>query len=87
MHSASSDLRVGLRTFTSVFVMEPYIIQNTGSQKIMKKISPSGAWEMRATQGGDWPPAVVPGAVCQTLMAAGQIDDPFYRDNGLARLR
>jgi beta-mannosidase len=50
----------------------------------MRKISLSGAWEMRAAQGTDWLPAVVPGTVYQTLMAAGQMDDPFYRDNELA---
>lgn len=49
----------------------------------MRKISLSGAWELRAAQGTDWLPAVVPGTVYQTLMASGQMDDPFYRDNEL----
>ena len=50
----------------------------------MRKISLNGAWEMRAAKGGDWLNAIVPGTVYQTLMAAGQMDDPFYRDNELA---
>ncbi len=49
----------------------------------MQKISLNGAWEVRAALGGDWLSASVPGTVYQALMAAGRMDDPFYRDNEL----
>ena len=50
----------------------------------MEKISLNGAWELREARGGDWLAAKVPGTVYETLMAAGRMDDPFYRDNELA---
>ncbi len=49
----------------------------------MQKISLDGAWELRKARGGDWLAANVPGTVYETLMAAGRMDDPFYRDNEL----
>lgn len=49
----------------------------------MQRISLNGAWEVRAARGGEWLSARVPGTVYQALMEAGQMDDPFYRDNEL----
>lgn len=52
----------------------------------MLKISLNGDWAMKNVREKDWIPAVVPGSVVQDLLAAGKIEDPFYRDNEDAAL-
>ena len=48
----------------------------------MQKLSLNGAWVLDIP-GSSFPqvPATVPGSVYHDLMVAGQIPDPFYRDN------
>lgn len=41
----------------------------------------SGNWQFRQVATPDWMPATVPGTVHTDLMAAGKIEDPFYRLN------
>ncbi|MBU3020533.1 glycoside hydrolase family 2 protein [Aestuariibacter sp. A3R04] len=50
-------------------------IQHTGNLLL------NGAWEFRQAGTERWFPATVPGCNFTDLMAAGLIDDPFYRDN------
>jgi beta-mannosidase len=40
-----------------------------------------GAWSVRAADGGGEMPARVPGGIHTDLLAAGKIEDPFFRDN------
>lgn len=47
----------------------------------MVKISLNGIWEMRCAGEEQWIPAQVPGSVYQNLLEAGEIEDPFYREN------
>lgn len=42
-----------------------------------------GMWEMRREHTSDWIQAKVPGSVYQNLLEAGEIEDPFYRENEL----
>ncbi len=41
----------------------------------------SGSWRMRDASSQQWFPASVPGSVYNDLLAAGQVPDPFWRDN------
>ena len=51
----------------------------------MEVLSLNGAWQV-AQQGVDGAcPAQVPGTIHADLLAAGKIDDPFYRDNEMAQ--
>ncbi len=47
----------------------------------MVKLSLNGSWEMRCAGDEQWLPAQVPGSVYQNLLEAGEIEDPFYREN------
>jgi len=47
----------------------------------MHVIDLAGAWKVRRADQAAWIPATVPGCVHTDLLAAGKIDDPFYRDN------
>ena len=53
----------------------------------MSVIDLGGAWKMRSLDGGDIVEAAVPGSVYAALLAAGKIDDPFYRENELDATR
>ncbi len=52
----------------------------------MKQISLNGAWELRRADDATPIPAQVPGCVHMDLLRAGNIPDPFYRDNELRLL-
>ncbi|MEC9489304.1 MAG: glycoside hydrolase family 2 protein [Halanaerobiales bacterium] len=47
----------------------------------MKKISLNGKWQLNQTEQEEFINAEVPGCVHTDLIAAGEIDDPFYRNN------
>lgn len=47
----------------------------------MQTMSLNGAWQLLRSSTGDKFPAVVPGVVHTDLLAAGVIEDPYYRDN------
>lgn len=48
----------------------------------MKKyISLNGEWQMRPADEAEWIPAVVPGSVYGDFLAAGKMEDPFWRSN------
>ncbi len=47
----------------------------------MYKIDLNGQWKMKRTTDREWIPAKVPGSVYNDLLAAGKMEDPFYRDN------
>ena len=53
----------------------------------MKKQTLNGSWSLEVL-GWDRPPvaATVPGSVYNDLLNAGEIEDPFYRDNEMAAL-
>ncbi len=40
----------------------------------------NGAWKMKRTTEEEWIDAVVPGSVYRDLLAAGKLEDPFFRD-------
>ena len=51
----------------------------------MKRIiSLNGEWNMKAAGEEGWIPAAVPGSVYTDLLAAGRMEDPYYRDNEYA---
>ncbi len=52
----------------------------------MKQISLNGAWELHRADDATSIPAQVPGCVHLDLLRAGNIPDPFYRDNELRLL-
>ena len=41
----------------------------------------NGAWKMRKAGDAVWTDGQVPGSVCNDLIRAGKMADPFYRDN------
>ena len=47
----------------------------------MKYFDLCGAWEVRKVQESAAIPASVPGCIHADLLAAGKIEDPYYRDN------
>ncbi|MHB9130665.1 MAG: beta-mannosidase [Armatimonadota bacterium] len=47
----------------------------------MQQLSLNGAWTVTQTGTHDEIPAQVPGTIHQDLLAAGRIEDPYYRDN------
>lgn len=47
----------------------------------MKRLTLNGEWLMKNTDDAEWIKAKVPGSVFSDLLAAGKIEDPFYRDN------
>jgi beta-mannosidase len=49
----------------------------------MKRFSLNGRWQLSQTNTTETIPAIVPGCVHTDLLAAGQIPDPYYRDNEL----
>ena len=49
----------------------------------MQRIDLGGKWEVVQRGKDDAIPASVPGCIHTDLMAAGRIDDPYYRDNEL----
>ncbi|MCQ2539439.1 MAG: glycoside hydrolase family 2 protein [Acetatifactor sp.] len=55
------------------------------------KIALRDNWKMRVLpvegEPGEYIPATVPGSVYGDLLAAGQMEDPFWRDNELAALK
>jgi len=52
----------------------------------VKQISLNGTWELRRADDATSIPAQVPGCVHLDLLRAGNIPDPFYRDNELRLL-
>ena len=54
----------------------------------MKTLSLNGAWRMRVEDvPGPWHAATVPGSVYADLIAAGELKDPYWRDNETEALR
>ena len=49
----------------------------------MERLSLNGKWELRRSGKRKVYPATVPGCVHTDLLAAGAIEDPYYRDNEL----
>ena len=47
----------------------------------MMQLTLNGAWQMRRADATDWLPATVPGTAYGDLLAAGAMEDPFWRDN------
>ncbi|MBW6489669.1 MAG: glycoside hydrolase family 2 protein [Lentimicrobium sp.] len=51
------------------------------AQSGYQKVIPAGQWQFRQAGTLNWLPATVPGTVHSDLLAAGKIEDPFYRLN------
>ncbi|MDR1540410.1 MAG: hypothetical protein LBU32_20910 [Clostridiales bacterium] len=47
----------------------------------MKQIDLNGMWEMRSARGGEKLSAQIPGSAASTLLAHGQMPDPYLLDN------
>ena len=47
----------------------------------MKQFDLTGSWSLRRADQKQAIPATVPGCVHTDLLAAGEIEDPFHRDN------
>ncbi len=52
----------------------------------MQKLSLNGPWELSQSGAEESIPATVPGCVHMDLLAAGRLEDPYYRDNELHTL-
>ncbi len=53
----------------------------------MRKLSLNGDWTLAVSQWDHAVPATVPGSVYHDLLAAGEIPDPFWRDNETEALK
>lgn len=51
------------------------------NMKFMLNYDLSGPWQVRKADDTETFPATVPGCIHTDLLAAGKIDDPYYRDN------
>ncbi|MHB9108921.1 MAG: beta-mannosidase [Armatimonadota bacterium] len=51
----------------------------------METLSLNGAWQVKQQDAGDVFTGQVPGTIHTDLLAAGRIDDPYYRDNEMAQ--
>ncbi|OBZ14712.1 glycoside hydrolase [Bacillus sp. FJAT-27264] len=47
----------------------------------MQLLTLSGIWQMKKTDDSEWINGNVPGSVFNDLLQAGQMEDPFFRDN------
>ncbi|MFE4711978.1 glycoside hydrolase family 2 protein [Paenibacillus sp. NPDC056722] len=47
----------------------------------MQLLTLSGIWQMKKTNDSEWINGNVPGSVFNDLLQAGQMEDPFFRDN------
>ncbi|MFF2907233.1 glycoside hydrolase family 2 protein [Paenibacillus sp. NPDC057934] len=47
----------------------------------MQLLTLSGIWQMKKTNDAEWINGNVPGSVFNDLLQAGQMEDPFFRDN------
>ncbi len=52
----------------------------------MERQSLNSGWKMRQVGWQDFIPAVVPGSVYGDLLAAGKMEDPYYKDNEMKAL-
>ena len=50
-------------------------------EKTMVKILLNSNWKMRDTKESEYVGATVPGTVYCDLLAAGKMEDPFWKDN------
>lgn len=73
MKSFKHLLSLSLLILLSVSLLQA----QTGSQKVDLKDN----WQFRQAGQGIWQKATVPGCVHTDLLAAGKIEDPFWRDN------
>lgn len=53
----------------------------------MKSVQLENQWELRRFDTGKVYPTVVPSSVCSTLISAGDLSDPYYRDNEMPALK
>lgn len=73
-----------VRTATAtaaVCAWEPLLTSGHASPLPQWQLDLGGKWQVRKAAGGEFLPATVPGCVHTDLLAAGRIQDPFYRDN------
>ena len=49
----------------------------------MTTLTLNGTWEFSQSDTDNWLPATIPGCVHTDLLAAGEIPEPYYRDNEL----
>jgi beta-mannosidase len=61
-------------------VWEPLVSLGQASQT-PRRLNLGGQWQVSQVGKEKWIPASVPGCVHTDLLAAGEIPDPFYRDN------
>lgn len=47
----------------------------------------NGSWKMKKTTDSKWIDAKVPGSIFDDLLNAGEIEDPFYRENELQAIK
>ncbi|MGX1830946.1 beta-mannosidase [Paenibacillus taichungensis] len=52
----------------------------------MLLIDLNGRWQMKRVDHAEWLPATVPGSVFNDLLQAGQMEDPYYREQEQAAL-
>ena len=71
-----------LGRFASVIVIGAALLNVAHVQAgELSRLDLGGAWQVVQEGSGDAIPATVPGTIHTDLMAAGQIPDPFYRNN------
>lgn len=66
----------------AICAWEPLVsICNGATVSTPRRLKLNGNWQVAEAGKADWIPANVPGCVHTDLLAAGKIEDPFYRDN------
>ena len=66
----------------AVLAWEPVVsFGQTVTQARPRRLDLGGMWQVSHAGKDNWIPASVPGCIHTDLLAAGQIPDPFYRDN------
>ena len=89
MKSEAAPLKINRRQFitatalatATACVTNPWRCLAADSNSDSRKIILDGGWQVAKAGTDEWIPATVPGCIHTDLLAAGKIEDPFYRDN------
>ncbi|HWY29776.1 MAG TPA: twin-arginine translocation signal domain-containing protein, partial [Candidatus Acidoferrum sp.] len=80
--SRRSFVKTAATAAAAVLAWEPVVsFGQTVTQARPRRLDLGGMWQVSQAGKDNWIPASVPGCIHTDLLAAGQIPDPFYRDN------
>ncbi|HEX6183948.1 MAG TPA: glycoside hydrolase family 2 protein [Pyrinomonadaceae bacterium] len=72
---------LALLLLASATLQAQSMVTPAGGGSARHRLRLDGSWTFREAGKGEWRAAKVPGSVHTDLLAAGLIEDPFYRDN------